>query len=114
MNPNWNDRFPYFQNNNIIDARLISVRTGRFFDLTVLMESDVDDRISCKSPHFYEKEEIFPLVWTRLDGIGVWRPNNVHDILVKEYGENSLIDTTYKEYSWDAGTKLWIKSSTSL
>ena len=70
VNPNWRDRFHYYQNNNIIDARLISIVTGRFFDVTVLMENE-SGKIACKSPHFYKKEEIFPLIWTRLDGIGV-------------------------------------------
>lgn len=72
LNPHWRDRYNYggYVNNNVIDGRLVSTITGAYIDITVLVRDG--DRIACKSPHYYQHDDIFPLFSTKLNGIEVW------------------------------------------
>ncbi|KAJ3278065.1 hypothetical protein HDU76_010039 [Blyttiomyces sp. JEL0837] len=52
---------------------------------------NLKDWMSCKSPHYYRYETLFPLYETTLNGVKIWRPNNILEILGNEYSERSMI-----------------------
>ena len=71
---------------NVIDARFIDQESGFYIDITGLSNLDLrDDVVIDKSPHAYPHSFIYPLIRTTLDGIPVWRPNDVHSCLTKEF-----------------------------
>ncbi|KAJ3278180.1 hypothetical protein HDU76_009990 [Blyttiomyces sp. JEL0837] len=57
--------------------------------------------VSDKSPHFYTRDQLFPLRLTKLDGIPVWRPNDVVSILGREYGERVMVKRAFSHYIFD-------------
>ncbi|KAJ3026904.1 UNVERIFIED_CONTAM: hypothetical protein HDU68_004875 [Siphonaria sp. JEL0065] len=93
------------QQMNIIDARLIDIKTGYFMDITGLTQTKSNMGIVyCKTPHMYSYDDLMPLHETVLEGIKVWRPRAAMKLLRGEYGERSMTleayrphgDTTYR------------------
>jgi len=98
------------QEENVIDARFIDTHNGLFIDITGLSQSKTKSRIvkkevHCKSPHYYEISDIFPLHYTLLNGISVFRPHNVLKILKKEYSEAAMQNTVWVNTAW--GNEIW-------
>ncbi|KAI9353457.1 LicD family-domain-containing protein [Obelidium mucronatum] len=113
VNPGLFVRSP--QERNTIDARVVDMRTGFMMDITGLSllnkEKEKEDgggvrkkeskTVYCKSPHEYEYDELMPLHETVLDGITVWRPRAVINVLKSEFSEDTLRVTKY----WVAARK---------
>ncbi|KAJ3232558.1 hypothetical protein HDU78_006988 [Chytriomyces hyalinus] len=128
------------QPNNVIDARIIDTWTGYFVDITgvsfldrELMNQDFrnqtfawnqeeESRLSeesdpirgyCKSIHRYSYEELMPLHETVLEGLKVWRPRKIMQLLVREYSIDALLKEKYENghrgeiYGWNNGTSVW-------
>ncbi|KAJ1533153.1 hypothetical protein HK096_005610 [Nowakowskiella sp. JEL0078] len=91
---------------NIIDARVIDIRSGLYLDLTALADHELNQVVSCKTPHKYAYDDIFPLHQTSLNGVEVWRPNLAISILVEEYKETSLVRKTHIDFD-DFRTYIW-------
>ncbi|RKO91344.1 LicD family-domain-containing protein, partial [Blyttiomyces helicus] len=103
VNPHFISR--HHQRLNVIDARFIDTETSLFLDITGMALTKVSIResdrvaqmtVKCKTPHRMRPESIYPLVRTRFEGIGTWRPNEVADMLKKEYGAMVMSKTLYK------------------
>ncbi|KAJ3293585.1 hypothetical protein HDU76_007028 [Blyttiomyces sp. JEL0837] len=140
INTFFTNRKIYSYNQNVIDARFIDMQTGLFIDITSLAYSNVDvehisdsrlspyfnnaspetvatpsNWVSCKSPHYYKHESIFPLHLTTLQGIFVYRPNNAFEILASEYSEMSMVRTLVhvkegnanEKWEFDEGVMEW-------
>ncbi|KAJ3411909.1 hypothetical protein HDV05_001490 [Chytridiales sp. JEL 0842] len=103
LNPHYIFRNP--QPFNTIDARFIDTRSGLYIDVTALALVDAPQDAKrleknrgvgegggyvCKSPHAYTHAQLFPLVRTRMEGVSIWRPNGVKEILEGEYGLRSM------------------------
>ena len=58
--------------------------------------------INCFSPHYYPITDIYPLKKTTFENINVYVPNNVENILIKEYG-NNVLKPYYKNYIYKDG-----------
>lgn len=96
---------------NVIDARFIDTDTGLFIDVTAITEimlprntkrlgRNADANYGCKSPHYYQYDELFPLKRTLLQGIPVNRPNLPITYLYFEYHELAMINRIYECYEW--------------
>lgn len=93
---------------NVIDARFIDMDTGNFIDITAITSimsqggrRRKDAYLSCKSPHYYRYDELFPLTKTFLEGdIEVNRPNQPLVYIMFEYGEVCLFNRFYKNYTF--------------
>jgi hypothetical protein len=108
VNPNF--RYRYLQMHNTIDARFIDTEHGVLLDITVLSTNE-NGTLHCKSPHFYNYTDLFPLSDTIFEGKRFFRPRNTIGILQKEYGELSMIYTTFKNFSWDPLQQKWLYAS---
>lgn len=81
---------------NVIDARLISKQFGFFIDITFLTlnklmsEKTKKKIVNCKSPHYYDINDILPLKEDKFNGIDIYVPNNIKKVLISEYGFNVL------------------------
>lgn len=90
INRNINDR------KNVIDARLISKQFGFFIDITFLTLNkfmsgkNKKTIVNCKSPHYYDINDILPLKEDKFNGIDIFVPNNIEKVLISEYGINVL------------------------
>eukprot|EP00842_Homolaphlyctis_polyrhiza_P003144 jgi/Hompol1/3830/HPOL_006766-RA len=104
--------------NNVIDFRVIDTHSGLFIDGTGLAQLSNQplrftkrngffrspiyhksaESISCKSPHHYEYEEIFPLVRTLFEGVETWRPMQVESLLTQEYPRGTSANVYFELY----------------
>ncbi|KAI9348169.1 LicD family-domain-containing protein [Obelidium mucronatum] len=107
-----------FQENNVIDARVVDTESGYMIDITglsMVLESKNLTSLYCKSPHSYQYDDLMPLRETTLEGIHVWRPNRALKVLIEEYRESALIVTRHRPYSsreayeWDHKSREWIR-----
>ncbi|KAJ3304056.1 hypothetical protein HDV03_003170 [Kappamyces sp. JEL0829] len=100
------------QKKNVIDARFVDTKSGFFIDITGLSNvrntPENNMRIQCKSPHTYKYDDIFPLVRSTIDGIPVWRPNNVAGVLKGEYGAASMTNTLFEGHRFDPILQRWL------
>ncbi|KAJ3110364.1 hypothetical protein HK100_003060 [Physocladia obscura] len=101
---------------NTIDARVVDTKTGYLMDITALTQTVPSmDTISCKSPHTYHYNQLFPLVETMLDGVKVWRPRAAMAIIAEEYNLFALQRETFRAgnclYKWNNWKQEWIKRS---
>jgi len=87
VNPNSEHRCPR-DRANVIDARMICERTGLFVDITFLTPEG--ERISCKSPHAYERGWIVPLQPAIFSGRAAFVPRDVRSVLVSEDGSQVM------------------------
>jgi hypothetical protein len=107
--------------NNVIDARIIDTKTGLFIDITALTQDTIsipaskalhyepsndkvkeeqDKIIHCKSPHFYQKKHIFPLVRVTFENVPTWRPFDYETCLVMEYRPSCLKMERFNRHVW--------------
>lgn len=99
---------------NVIDARFIDIHSGMYMDITALTDQSIGRPVeskkilSCKSPHWYRFEDIFPLKASKLMGVNVWRPNNPIAVLAQEYSFKSMTNRNYKRYKF-TDQKMWVK-----
>lgn len=63
--------------------------------------------ISCKDHHFYTVEELSPLIPTIFEGEILYVPNNIANLLLREYKRKSLYLKEFKGFTYDPVTKLW-------
>lgn len=99
-------RFRKRQRDNVIDARFIDTTTGGMIDFTVVgfrHPTLSPELLSCKSPHYYTYDELFPLVETIFEGEKIFRPHSPAVVLAREYGAESLIEDTFFNYRFDQG-----------
>ncbi|KAJ3111918.1 hypothetical protein HK100_002509 [Physocladia obscura] len=102
------------QKENVIDGRIVDIKTGYFMDITGLSRSSASGNVACKSPHYLKLEEVLPLHETVLEGVKVWRPHSAILLLKREYGAKSMIKTVYDTrehgiFSFNNG--VWEKTS---
>ena len=84
---------------NIIDARWINMENGLYLDITGLSELDPVGRpgvVSCKNFHDYRIEDLYPLKDTEYEDVAAKVPAAYKELLVEEYGEQSLIAEQYE------------------
>ncbi|KAJ3111688.1 hypothetical protein HK098_008364 [Nowakowskiella sp. JEL0407] len=108
VNPN--SVFRLYEQNNVIDARLIDTRNGMYLDITGIADVNRTGLLACKSPHFYVWSDFVPLSGTVLEGVEVWMPNRVIELLNREYtwhGFDTVLFQPYAGvwYQWDADLK---------
>ena len=89
INPNFINR-SLSDKHNVIDARVISKKNGVFIDITFLYESKNKYILNCKSPHYYNINDLFPLKKTTFENIITYIPNNYKKCLLQEYGPKVL------------------------
>jgi LicD family len=92
---------------NTIDARFIDLHSGLFVDITALVMKN--GKLTCKSPHVYDPDDLFPLHLTLLGDAAVFRPHRAMKILANEYGEKSMVNTNFGKYSFSSVSQLWIE-----
>lgn len=63
--------------------------------------------ISCKDYHFYDVEELTPLIPTIFEGAVVYVPNNIEQLLLREYKRRSLYLHRFKGFTYDKFTRTW-------
>jgi len=102
LNPNL--RFRVYQENNVIDGRIIDMLSGVFIDVTGI-SAVYDQRwggtvYACKSPHKYIFGDLFPLHRSIFEGVATWRPNEVEHLLVEEYG-GRVFSTKIFGHEWN-------------
>tara|TARA_B100000886_G_C20374186_1_gene470970 strand:+ start:367 stop:1050 length:684 start_codon:yes stop_codon:yes gene_type:complete len=103
INPN-SKNFSKFDVNNKISGRVISKQTGLFIDITNYY---IDNNlIKCKDGHKFKFNDIFPLKKTKIENIDIYVPNNIDNILIKEYGKKVLLP---KYKNWHFINNEWIK-----
>lgn len=85
---------------NIIDARWIDVRNGLYIDITGVSELHPNTEpgvLACKNNHKYKPTELYPMRESTYEGVPAMIPYKYHELLVKEYGKESLTRTEYEE-----------------
>ncbi|KAF3491942.1 uncharacterized protein GIQ15_01459 [Arthroderma uncinatum] len=85
---------------NIIDARWMDITSGIFTDITGISElnNDIEPGVlSDKNFHTYRAADIYPLRETTCEGVLAKVPFNYVDILITEYGNDSLRRTEYEK-----------------
>jgi hypothetical protein len=114
INPNHRDRATRNRNfrdgtePNKIDARFIHTPTGIFIDITALAMLS-DGRLGTKCPHVYREEDLFPLQLSEIEGVPVWVPSHVEEVLSQEYGRRAVTDPKYRNWRFDAEAGSWIR-----
>lgn len=86
---------------NVIDARWIDTRNGLFIDITGLSETRPDTHPgvwSCKNNHEYKLEELYPMRETMFEEVIARVPYAYDKILMDEYGEKALVNTSFNGY----------------
>lgn len=115
LDVNPNSKLRTFRDNiNVIDARFIDTYTGYYMDITALANQSIGYSLetthilSCKSPHWYSYEDIFPLRATIFNDVAVWRPNNPMSILMQEYTEGSMFNLEWTGWKF-TDQNVWVK-----
>ena len=99
VNPNSINRNPN-DKNNVIDARIISKKSGIFIDITFLKNTpNFPAFINCKSPHYYKINDILPLREDQFEDCKICIPNNYGNCLLQEYG-NRVFNHTYRGWKF--------------
>lgn len=97
VNPNYKNR-DIRDTNNKIDARIISKNNGVFIDITFFWICK--DTVKAKDKHQFLYKDIFPLQRTEFENIPIFVPNQVENVLKREYGQNVTNDR-YKNWIFD-------------
>ncbi|PGH11516.1 hypothetical protein AJ80_07082 [Polytolypa hystricis UAMH7299] len=96
---------------NIIDARWIDMANGLYIDITGVSELDPDKEpgmLSCKNFHKYKVSDLYPMRMSTYEGVPAKIPYRYLDILVKEYGNKSLVTIEHEGHDWDEQQKAWV------
>ena len=107
VNPNFINRSS-LDKDNVIDARIISKKCGVFIDITFLTTLENKEFYNCKSPHYYKKNLIQPLIKDKFEDCIIYIPKLYKYCLFQEYGPN-VLKTTYK--NWTFSDEKWIKNN---
>lgn len=93
--------------NNVIDARFIDMRSGIYLDITGLAYNHPVNRdlVGCKTPHYYNVDDIYPLRLTSFEGVPVYVPNNVHRVLRDEYW--GFENPVFQMHAYNKDLRLW-------
>lgn len=112
LDVNPNSKYRHEQVGNIIDARFIDTENGYFMDITVVGDRSGKPyaEYSCKTPHYYSYDELFPLIQTNFAGCLVWRPHLALVVLEREYGAKALFGTRFEDYAFDFRRSIWTYS----
>ncbi len=111
INPNYRI-FPAPDLMNVIDARWIDTKTGRFIDVTIVqkcVDLSAPGDYCVRNHHRYSHDEIWPTVGTQFLGIPVRIPSKTDLVLTKEYGTNCILDHYYLGWHFknENGTRSW-------
>lgn len=73
---------------------------------------DPDDEVQLyiKDTHSYLSSQIFPLRTSTLEGVNVKIPYAYEELLIEEYGPDSLTESWFNGYLFDKSSRKWIKS----
>jgi len=107
VNPNFINRSQK-DRDNVIDARIISKNCGVFIDITFLTSVHNSNCYSCKSPHYYKKDNIKPLIKDTFEDCDIYIPYLYKYCLFQEYGQN-VLKPNYK--NWIFKNNKWIKNN---
>ncbi|KAF2679866.1 hypothetical protein K458DRAFT_393430 [Lentithecium fluviatile CBS 122367] len=120
---------------NVIDARWIDTTTGLYIDITALRvnrtapthngrrpsrspprTTSEPTRLYCKDMHQYLSNQIFPLRDTTFEGVPAKVPYAYQELLIEEYGGDSLVDTVFKKeyHFFDQGKQEWVPMTTKM
>ncbi|KIX02443.1 uncharacterized protein Z518_08384 [Rhinocladiella mackenziei CBS 650.93] len=101
---------------NKIDGRWIDTSNGKYIDITAVhvrpLLSDVQDPpqapiLFCKDGHEYQRDDLFPLRDTSLEGVRVKVPRDSAKVLQDEYGKKSLTNTRFHWHRFDKSKQIW-------
>jgi len=107
---------------NKIDARFIDTTNGMYIDITALslvpkavkhcLGSNFDStkcelKVSCKTPHNYLLQDLFPLQITKLEQTITFRPAQTILILKQEYGEKAMITELFNTFYFFRSANEW-------
>jgi hypothetical protein len=70
-----------------------------------------DELISCKDYHFYKISELTPLIPSIFEGEIGLVPNNIKDLIVREYGRRSLYLLDFRGFNFNRLKNLWISDT---
>ena len=99
INPNSNN-YSIEDVNNKISSRVISKRNGMFIDITYFKK--IKNKYICKDGHIYNINDIIPIKKTIFEDYELYVPNNIKNVLIKEYGEKVLLPR-YKDWIYENG-----------
>ncbi|ODQ62199.1 hypothetical protein WICANDRAFT_18293, partial [Wickerhamomyces anomalus NRRL Y-366-8] len=102
------------ESDNKIDARFIDVESGLYIDITTLSHDYIDKNdvqnenlIFCKDYHVYKIDELSPLIPTIFEGEVGYVPNNIQNLLLREYKRKSLYLFEYRGFQFDKFRRIW-------
>jgi len=90
----------------------VPCRSGVFIDLTALSSVSPAPgvrRVTCKSPHFYDVDWLFPLQRAYMEGVEVWIPADVSKVLGSEYKLGGYSAGPFKGFYFNVLTRRWQK-----
>ncbi|KAF2224879.1 LicD family-domain-containing protein [Elsinoe ampelina] len=99
---------------NKIDGRWVDMASGLFIDITVLhrdveaQAAGVAGAMYCKDSHTYTMDTIFPLRESVFEDTPALIPYAYTEILMEEYGPNSLTNKDYEKHHFDQEVMDWI------
>jgi len=118
VNPHYKD--PSIEDlHNVIDARWIDTSTGLYIDITAVRlnpSHPIPGYLFCKDRHHYTMRQIFPLRTSVFEGVPVKIPYSYQELLVEEYGEDSLVETVYlkENHEFNRKTMEWVSMDVAL
>ena len=93
VNPN--SYYREFQESDIIDARFIDTTNGLYVDITAVIYDPEKKQLHCKSPHYYDVQDVFPLQNGTFMGYDIWLPHDPVTMMEKEYGKACMTGTRF-------------------
>jgi hypothetical protein len=94
INPN--SQYREFQVTDVIDARFIDKLSGLYIDITAASYDPKRKEVHCKSPHYYEVEDIFPIRLANFSHVETWVPNKSLIMLEKDYGADCMTNKKFE------------------
>ncbi|CCH42297.1 putative secreted protein [Wickerhamomyces ciferrii] len=76
-------------------------------ELDFNVSSENQDLVFCKDYHIYKIDELNPLIPTNFEGSIGYVPNQIQDLLLREYKRKSLYQFEYKTYIFDKFQRIW-------
>jgi hypothetical protein len=104
VNPNYINKDPKDENNKM-DARLISKRCGVFIDVMFFWPSVNSDHYWAKDGNTYQREHLLPLRTIRFMNAVAYIPNQYVKCLEKRYGPYVCVPS-----AWNLHKGRWVKS----
>tara|TARA_R110002003_G_scaffold665_1_gene21055 strand:- start:5685 stop:6803 length:1119 start_codon:yes stop_codon:yes gene_type:complete len=114
---------------NVIDARWIDTATGLFIDITTLHTqppvkqyshkthtyhpvppANGEQPLYTKDQHAYTSAHMFPLRQSTFEGVNVRVPFDYEELLLDEYGPESLLEKWYRGWRFDEEAHAWVET----